>query len=72
MTQIWYRYYIVTDTAGTMVYFNNANADSVTGGTQFFGQVSPSLGVGEYIFTFVAAGDVDGMVVSDQFPFSVR
>jgi hypothetical protein len=72
LTQIWHRYYIVTDPAGTMVFFDNSNSSSLSGGTQFFGAVTPSLGVGDYIFTFVSAGAVDGLVVSDQFSFSVR
>lgn len=73
LTQIWHRYYIVTDPAGSMIYFNDSNSTSVTGGTQFFGSVTVStLPVGDYIFTFVSAGAVGGLVVSDQFPFSIR
>lgn len=71
-TQLYTRHYIVSDETGTMVYYNGANVTTVNAGDVFNGSVTPSLANGDYVFTFVAAGETNGMAVGDQFHFSVR
>jgi len=70
-TQTYYRHYLVTDTAGTVVFYGFFSS-SLAGLTYHTFNLQQSLNNGDYVFTMVIAGDLDGILVSDQFHFSVR
>jgi hypothetical protein len=70
-TQTYYRHYIITDSTGTMVFYN-VFSGSLTGSTIATITLSPSLPTGDYTWTGVVAGATSGMAVTHQVRFSVR
>ena len=71
MTQDYYRHYVVTDSAGTVVYYNLFSG-SLPGDSIQKTWLDIVLPDGDYTFTAVIAGGVSGMAVTDQLRFSVR
>ena len=70
-TQVYYRHYLITDSAGTVVYYDMFSG-SLTGLNYATLWIDVSLPAGDYTFTGVVAGDYSGIMVTDQVRFSVR
>jgi len=63
------RIYMVTDTAGTLVFTEVRQADENAGPVAY--ELKLSLGVGDYIFTAIVVDDFNNGAVSDPYRFSV-
>lgn len=68
--QSYWRHYIVSDMAGTVVLYAPFNG-VLTPGAYIF-NLAISLPPGEYFFAFVGAGTVGGMAISHEYAFGVR
>ncbi len=71
MTQTYFRHYMITDSAGTLVDYDMVSGDWSADTFHNLG-LPFTLPIGDYTFTFVAAGGTSGMAVADQVRFSVR
>jgi hypothetical protein len=71
VTRAYTKYYLVADTAGTLVrteVFTNFESAGVVAYTLD----EPSLGVGDYIFTAIVIDNFGNGAISDPYRFSVR
>lgn len=69
-SQTYSRFYIVSDSAGTLVAFSGSSS-VVDAGFQIF-ELEQPLPSGDYVFTGIMIGDNGIAAVGDQYRFSVR
>ena len=72
ISQEYYRHYIISDAAGTVVFYDLSSSLIASPYYHTITYTGPDLPAGVYTFTAVIAGGIDGMAMTDQMEFTVR